>query len=256
MLRRLLRPRATLAPHLPAVPAGRRIYAIGDVHGCLDLMERILARIDADDHARGPAETMLVFLGDLVDRGPDTAGVVASALELRRSGRSVRFIKGNHEETFLRALEGREGEMKFFTRIGGQETILSYGVDEHDYAAADYEGLRTLALSKVPTDHRAFLANFERFVEVGDYLFVHAGIRPGVALDEQKGSDLRWIRETFLNHTADHGHMVIHGHTITDEVDERANRIGIDTGAFRSGRLTALGLEGTARWYLDTAEEN
>ena len=254
-LSRLFRAPAAPLPPLPppSIPGGKRVYAIGDVHGRLDLLDRILATIAADDAGRGPAETVLVFLGDLVDRGPDSAGVVARALDLRRAGRNVRFIKGNHEESFLRALDGGEGEMRFFTRIGGQETILSYGVSEQDYLDADYDGLRALASARVPAEHRTFLANFERFVEIGDYLFVHAGIRPDVPLAEQKGSDLRWIRNAFLDHAGDHGHMIVHGHTISDRAEERPNRIGIDTGAFESDRLTALGLEGTDRWFLDTA---
>jgi serine/threonine protein phosphatase 1 len=104
----------------------------------------------------------------------------------------------------------------------------------------------------VPPAHIAFLRAFEHWIEAGDYLFVHAGLRPGVALEEQKTADLRWIRDDFLNHRASFGKVVVHGHSITDEIDERTNRIGIDTGAFASGKLTAIGLDGDERWYLST----
>ena len=200
------------------------------------------------------ASTTIVFLGDLVDRGPDSAAVVDRVLELRDEGRDVRCVMGNHEETFLAALDAKENAMRFFTRIGGQETILSYGVGEQDYLAADYAELEALFAARVPAAHRAFLESMESYVEIGDYLFVHAGIRPEVPLEEQSGTDLRWIRGRFLDHPGDHGRMVVHGHTITPQVDERANRIGIDTGAYRSDRLTALGLEGAQRWLLDTGD--
>ena len=248
----LFRPASPAGP-LPAIPPGHRVYAVGDVHGRLDLLDRLLARIDANDALRPRAATTIVFLGDLVDRGPESAAVIDRVLELRDEGRDVRCIMGNHEETFLAALDGKENALRFFIRIGGQETILSYGVSEDAYLAADYDELAALLAARVPPAHRAFLEAMERYVEFGDYLFVHAGIRPDVPLAEQSGTDLRWIRTRFLDHPGDHGRMVVHGHTITPQVDERPNRIGIDTGAYRTDRLTALGLEGTARWRLDTA---
>jgi serine/threonine protein phosphatase 1 len=232
----------------PVVPAGRRVYAIGDIHGRLDLLERLLERV-ADDDARGDAE--LIFLGDLVDRGPDSRGVVQRLLALRDT-RPARFLMGNHEEVFLRALDGDLKALRFLTRIGGRETLLSYGISEEQYRALDYQDLLVLAQDLVPAAHRAFLASFERWIEIGDYLFVHAGLKPGVALADQQQSDLCWIRDEFLDHRESFGKMVVHGHSITETVDERSNRIGIDTGAFASGRLTAIGLEGGRRWYLST----
>lgn len=254
-LKRLLRRAPAEAPAPPAtVPPGTRVYAIGDVHGRLDLLDRLLTAIDADDAARGPAETLLVFLGDLIDRGPDSAGVVARAMALAASGRAVRFIKGNHEEVFLAALAGREGTMRFFLRIGGEETLASYDIAGDEFRDADHDELTALAQARVPEAHWAFLDGFEDQVEVGDYLFVHAGVRPGVPLAEQDPADLRWIREPFLAHEGGHGRVIVHGHTIAPEVEERGNRIGIDTGAYASDRLTALGLEGGARWLLDTGD--
>jgi serine/threonine protein phosphatase 1 len=245
----------TLEPDPPpaAVPDGVRVYAIGDIHGRLDLLDALLFRIDADDRARGgAARSEIIFLGDLVDRGPDSAGVVARALELKASGRPVRFLMGNHEEVFLKALTGSREALRFLVKIGGRATILSYGVASDEYDVLDFDELATVLAQRVPASHVDFIAGFEEQIRVGDYLFVHAGIRPRVAFEAQTGGDLRWIRGEFLDFRGSHGAVVVHGHTITDDVEERANRIGIDTGAFASGKLTALGLEGTSRWYLST----
>ena len=234
-----------------SVPEGRRIYAIGDIHGRRDLLDRLLSLIDEDDAARGPARTELIFLGDLVDRGPDSVGVIERLMALRET-RPVRFLMGNHEEVFLQAVSGDQRALRFLVRIGGRETLLSYGISEEEYAGLDFEELMELLQRKVPAGHLDFLSGFESWIEVGDYLFVHAGLRPGVAVEDQKTSDLCWIREDFLSHRDSFGKMVVHGHSITEEIDERPNRIGIDTGAFASGRLTAIGLEGEERWYLST----
>ena len=234
-----------------SVPIGTRVYAIGDIHGRLDLLDALLELVAADEAARCAADTRLIFLGDLVDRGPDSRGVVERLMALA-ARRPVRFLLGNHEEVFLRALDGDIKALRFLTRIGGRETLLSYGISEEDYRALDFKQLLTLAQARVPEKHRAFLRSFEKWIELGDYLFVHAGIRPGVELDEQKQSDLCWIRDDFLSHREGFGKMVIHGHSITEDIDEQPNRIGIDTGAFASGRLTAIGLEGADRWFLST----
>jgi len=239
-------------PRPLAIPDERRIYAIGDIHGRLDLLDRLLATIEADDEARGDARRELIFLGDLVDRGPDSRGVVERLLALSRGPVPIRFLMGNHEEVFLRALAGDSGALRFLIRIGGRETLLSYGIGEEEYASLDYDGLDALIRAKVPQAHIDFLAAFEEWIEVGDYLFVHAGLRPGVAIAEQSTRDLRWIRDDFLRHRDSFGKMVVHGHSITEDIDMRSNRIGIDTGAFASGKLTAIGLEGDAHWFLST----
>lgn len=238
-------------PRAEQVPDGMRVYAIGDIHGRLDLVEALLARIDEDDAQRGPARTELIFLGDLVDRGPDSAGVVERLMQLSETGK-VRYLMGNHEEVFLRALEGDVRALRFLVRIGGRETLLSYGISQDEYNDLDYDDLMVLVREKVPQAHIAFLSAFESWIEVGDYLFVHAGLRPGVALEDQQASDLCWIRDDFLRHRDSFGKMVVHGHSITEDIDLRANRIGIDTGAFATGRLTAIGLEGEERWFLST----
>lgn len=231
-----------------AVPAGERVYAIGDIHGRRDLFDAMIAAIEADDARRGPAQTTVVLLGDLVDRGPDSAGVIDAAREWAQR-RTVRLLVGNHEEMFLDSFDDVD-VLRHFLRYGGRETVLSYPVDRERYRELTLEQLQERMREAVPREHLEFLRAAEDAIVIGDYLFVHAGIRPGVPLDQQKPRDLRWIRERFIAHEGDHGHVVVHGHTITPEVEEMPNRIGIDTGAFMSGRLTALGLEGTERWYL------
>jgi serine/threonine protein phosphatase 1 len=147
------------------------------------------------------------------------------------------------------------GDLKSFrllSRIGGRETLLSYQISPDEYRDLDWDELLTLLRQKVPQAHIDFLKSFERSIEIGDYLFVHAGLRPGVPLADQASSDLRWIRDDFLRHRESFGKLVIHGHSITDTADIRSNRIGIDTGAFSSGRLTAIGLETNRRWFLTT----
>ena len=239
---------------LPSIPAGQRVYAVGDIHGRLDLFEALVAAIEADDAARAPAETLIVLLGDLVDRGDDSRGVIEFARDLQRR-RPVRILAGNHEEMFLRSLSDIE-TFRHFIRHGGRETLLSYGINHGQFQAASMEEAQQLASEAVPADHLAFLESFEDMIQLGDYLFVHAGIDPRLPIDQQRSRDLRWIREPFLSHEGSHGVVVVHGHTICDEPEDCGNRIGIDTGAFMSGRLTALILEGTARCYLEAAEED
>lgn len=235
-----------------SVPEGQRVYAVGDIHGCRDLLEDLLAEIAADDRARGDAQTQIVFLGDLVDRGPDSAGVIDRLIDLAAVHDNVRFILGNHEEIFLRALDGDIDSLRLFGRIGGRETILSYGVSAQDYERTDYPELLALMQARVPQRHIDFLKSFEDRIEIGDYLFVHAGLRPGTAIESQRQSDMRWIRSTFLESDWEFGKIVVHGHSISDEVVVRPNRIGIDTGAYDTGRLTAIGLQGFDRWFLTT----
>ena len=232
------------------IPRGERVYAVGDVHGRLDLLLDLVRQIEVDNDARGEAGTTIVFLGDLIDRGPDSAGVIDAVLDLSRR-RSVRVLCGNHEEMFLGALES-DDVLRQFLRFGGRETVLSYGVDESQYAELELGELRGRLPVLVPAEHLEFLRNLEDWVRIGDYLFVHAGIRPGVPLALQSKSDLRWIREPFLGSAVAGSECVVHGHSVFDAPRERAGRIGIDTGAYQSGRLTALGLEGGARWYMST----
>ena len=250
MLAKLLKSRRP-TPVVPAIPAGERVYAIGDVHGCLPELNRVLAAIEADDAAREPSRTTLIFVGDLVDRGPASAQVVERVRTLAQT-RPVRCLLGNHEEVMLGALDGDPVALKLFCRIGGRETALSYGIDAADYERADYTELAAELRRTVPTSHGDFLRAMEDMIEIGDYLFVHAGVRPDVALTDQQPEDLRWIRARFLDHDRPLEKMVVHGHTIADGVQTRSHRIGIDTGAFHTGTLTALGLQAAERWVLQS----
>lgn len=257
MLRRFLstfKGNAAVAP-VGAIPAGSRVYAVGDIHGRLDLLDDLLERIEDDDAARAPGQTTVIFLGDLIDRGPHSAQVVQRLLDLSSRTDRVRFLLGNHEEVFLKALAGEKGALPFFLRIGGKQTVLSYGITEEDYRSADYDALAEALRERVPQSHIDFLNAFENLIEIGDFAFVHAGVRPGVPLADQLPGTLRWIRDEFINHSGELEKIIVHGHTITEEVEERRWRIGIDTGAFASGRLTAMGFEGDARWVLQTGTE-
>lgn len=253
MLLKFLRSRRASAAPIAHMPQDARAYAIGDIHGRLDLLDQLIDAIDADDAARGPAETYLIFLGDLIDRGPQSADVLERVIEIANTRPNVSVIAGNHEEVFLLALEGDSEALRFFARIGGRETILSYGISPEAYNESDFDELAVLLAKHVPAAHIEFLRSLEDTVILGDYLFVHAGIRPGVALEDQSLSDLRWIRRSFLDFDGDNGFVVVHGHTPGTAVEYRHNRIGVDTGAWETGRLTALGLQGTDRWQIDTA---
>lgn len=233
------------------IPHGQRVYAVGDVHGQIELFNSLVDTIEADDAARGAADTTIILLGDLVDRGPDSASVLDAAIALGNR-RRVRALCGNHEEMFLKSLDS-EGVLREFLRRGGRETILSYAIDEDTYKELDFEQLRLELHRIVPERHVQFLRSLEDLIIIGGYLFVHAGIRPGVAIEDQSTQDLRWIREPFLSAPSSCDYCVVHGHTISEGPEERPSRIGIDTGAYISGQLTAIGLEADQRWYLSSS---
>jgi serine/threonine protein phosphatase 1 len=237
-----------------SVNPGCRFYAIGDIHGRLDLLERLLARIDEDHAARGAMPRTLVFLGDLIDRGPKSAQVVERLRLLAEAEPSTRFLLGNHEEVMLKALDGDQAALPFFLRIGGKETVLSYGIDEDSYLRADYPTILELMRQVVPQAHIDFLNGFENIIVEGDYAFVHAGVQPKLPLGEQKPDTLRWIRQGFVDYNGTLEKIIVHGHTISEEVEETPCRIGIDTGAYITGRLTAMGFEGGERWTIQTGQ--
>lgn len=250
--------RPAAGANLARLPAGERAYAIGDIHGRLDLFEALIAAIEADDARRNaalpqPARTSVILLGDLIDRGPHSAQVLARArawqAALRERQAQLHILIGNHEEMLLEAAQ-RLPVLREFVNYGGKETILSFGITPETYQKATWEELQAMLRAAIEPEWRGFIETFQPSLRMGDYLFVHAGIKPDRPLDQQNPSDLRWIREPFLSSTADHGAVVVHGHTITQEPVLRANRIGIDTGAYQSGRLTALALEGAERHLL------
>jgi serine/threonine protein phosphatase 1 len=243
------------APKVPRGKAGARAYAVGDVHGCLDLLNQLLAKIEADLERDPVSEAFLVFVGDLIDRGPDSSGVIDRLRRYSHPRLRPIFLTGNHEEYFLRALACEPGVLDTWLSYGGKECVMSYGLSP-DQLVTMPEGEALLMLRRtVPEGHRRFLKSFGDTFRFGDYLFVHAGIRPGLALEEQSRSDLRWIRQPFLDDGGDHGFVVVHGHTIVKEVEERVNRIGIDTGAYRTGVLTALVVDGAKRRFIAVSPE-
>ena len=231
---------------------GWRAYAIGDIHGRLDLLDELLTKID-EQLARRPAhKVLLVFVGDLIDRGPSSAEVIERLRTYRRDGIKTMFLLGNHEEVLLRILGGEAELITKWRWFGGAECLKSYGVDPGQLSGRSEEEALEIVRNAIPREHKAFLETFVDTCRFGDYLFVHAGIRPGIEVDQQRQTDLRWIREPFLLDDTDHGFVVVHGHTISPEVEVMPNRIGIDTGAYRTGVLTALAIEGSRTWFLQT----
>ncbi|MEO6248585.1 MAG: metallophosphoesterase family protein [Sphingomicrobium sp.] len=229
------------------VPPATRVYAIGDVHGCLEALERLLTEITLDS-ASYTGRVILVMLGDLVDRGPESAGVIDRVLHRRLPGDEQHVLMGNHEEAILGVYQGSV-EPRGWLSYGGLQTLESYGIDRTEHFARAFDLGRRMH-EAIPVDHVDFLRSLPDQLRIGDYLFVHAGIRPGVPIEQQIPADLRWIRSGFLDSDADHGVTVVHGHSISSEPEAMANRIGIDTGCYAGGPLTALVLEGSGQRFL------
>ena len=242
-------------PKAAEIPAGRRVYAIGDIHGRLDLLDALLDRIHADDGARAPAETQIILLGDLIDRGPESAGVVRRAMAGDARFGAFATLRGNHEASLLSVLAGDLRWLKSWLAYGGRAALASWGVPHAVLAGEDGDAIAAAARAAVPAEERMWLASLPAMRRIGDYAFVHAGVRPGIALDDQTEDDLLWIRDEFLDDESEHGAVIVHGHTISRDAQLRVNRIGIDTGAYLSGMLTAVGLEGVERWFLATGRD-
>ena len=240
----------------PRLAPGKLVYAVGDIHGRDDLLGDLLQSIDDDRLRRSAVETVVVFLGDLIDRGPNSAKVIERLRNYAPAGVRPVFLAGNHEEVLLRLLDGDDSLVANWLKFGGLQCCASYGLDSNMVVRMRSREAGDAIRRAIPASHREFLASFHDTVRIGDYLFVHAGIRPGVALEAQAQSDLRWIRQPFLVDRRDHGFIVVHGHTISDGVDQAANRIGIDTGAYRSGVLTALAASGDSTWFLQTEQKS
>lgn len=228
----------------PSAPNGVRLYAVGDIHGHAGLLEEMLAAIERDIRSGGKAKNIVVFLGDLIDRGPDSAAVVERLRSLdQRLFRPV-FLTGNHEEVLVRILDGEETVVGDWLRFGGLQCASSYGLDPARLRAMRSAHAAKVIRNAIPESHAQFLRSFADSFSAGDYLFVHAGIRPGIPLEQQSVQDLRWIRSPFLEHDQRHPKTVVHGHTISKDIERRPGRIGLDTGAYRTGLLSAIVLEG------------
>ncbi|WP_247887055.1 metallophosphoesterase family protein [Azospirillum sp. SYSU D00513] len=240
----------------PSAPEGLCVYAVGDIHGERRCLERLLAAIAVDAERLRTEEglqPLLVFLGDYVDRGPDSRGVIErlqaiAADASKGTGPACRFLLGNHEAAMLDFLRDPPSSAEWLA-FGGIEALASYGVRASAGTAdpARCRALRDALEERMPVAHRQFLESLETMVTLGDYTFVHAGVRPGVALDRQKIEDLLWIREPFLSSHRWHGKVVVHGHTVMDQPQILPNRIGLDTGAYATGLLTAVALHGGSR---------
>lgn len=234
----------------PVLAEGRRIFAIGDIHGRRDLLGRLLEQIK-ELRQISPADDTFVFLGDYIDRGADSRGVIDLILSLPADWNMV-FLRGNHDQSLLDFL----GDPLFYRAwrsFGAPETLLSYGVrpprfdDPEECVVARDELIRAC-----PSAHIEFFHGLRLLYEDGDYVFAHAGIRPGVALGRQRGEDLMWIRDDFLMSNRLFDKIVVHGHTPTEKPVRRPNRLGVDTGAYATGRLTAAILEGDRITFLST----
>jgi serine/threonine protein phosphatase 1 len=234
----------------PSLPSGLRVYAVGDIHGRLDLLDNLAEQIRAD-LVSAPPEVMTIFLGDYVDRGPASAGVL-DRLSRGDFPTPIHALRGNHEDVVMRFLDD-ETVLDDWRGFGGIETLQSYGVDVMDAVRRGGYGLaRKTLLARMPREHRLFLEQTRFAASLGDYFFCHAGVRPGVALESQKPRDLLWIREDFLRHKGAWSQIIVHGHTPVPRPEVLPNRINLDTGAFASSILTALVLEGSERRFLST----
>lgn len=234
------------------IPVNQRVYAVGDVHGRMDLLDQLLAMLKADNAARPHAQVTLVMLGDLIDRGPASRQVVSRVRKGVSWARTVALM-GNHEAVMLDVLDGQTDRLSQWLRFGGIETLESWGVTRQTIEGGTRFDILDAIRSAILPEERAWLGRMRTSLRIGDYYFVHAGVRPDVPLEKQTDDDRLWIREDFLDSRKKHGAMIVHGHSININVEERPNRIGLDTGAYATGRLTAVGLEGSERWFLATA---
>ncbi len=247
--------RGSAPPSAACLPQGLRVYAIGDIHGYSQLLESLARKVEADLQRNRPDQALAVFLGDYVDRGPDSAGVIERLVQGRFPTPFV-ALRGNHEDLMMRAL-AHAGGMDPWCYSGGIETVASYGIEVA--RASGGKGLAKIRkdlLDRLPEAHRDFLAATQLSFAVGDYFFVHAGARPRVPLDRQLDHDLLWIRDEFSGSDFDFGKVIVHGHTPHRRPEDEPRRINVDTGAFKSGVLTCVALEGTGRRFLSTQHQD
>lgn len=233
-------------------PDGKRIYAIGDIHGCADMLDELMHQIRLDS-AEAQVDPQLIFLGDYIDRGNDSRGVIDRLIELRKSDPDTVFLKGNHEAILLDFLSEPE-DLPHWLDWGGEETLESYSIDPT--RGLSPSELADAMKKAMPRDHLAFIKSLDLKHIEGDYLFVHAGVRPGTPLEDQEETDLLWIRKRFHNAPASErpDYVVVYGHTPEDKPVDAGWRIAVDTGACYGGALTAAVLEGTTRRFISVWE--
>jgi len=240
-------------------PENTRIYAIGDIHGCLAEATQLFAMIEADMALSPQMRFTIVTVGDYCDRGPDSSGVINFLIEKSRqypvgSNTSLICLRGNHDQRFLEFMDLPDQTWEGFLTYGGRQTLMSYGIDP-DGSVTVAELARAFKQA-VPRQQTRFLDNLPLMHVAGGYAFVHAGIRPGIALEQQSADDLLWIRNSFLQFQGAHTHVIVHGHTIDERFDVQANRINVDTGAFESGILSCAVLEGRQMRKMQTPARN
>ncbi len=233
-------------------PAGVRIYAIGDIHGRLDLLTQLHQTIADEIERDRTGDWLVVHLGDYVDRGPETRGVLSFLLDRVSSDQRFVMLLGNHDAGMLDFV-AEPSRDSLFARYGGIETAFSYGVELDLSSEGGLARTHGDFVRAVPGRHLRLLAQARTSLTAGDFFFCHAGIRPGVALDRQKKDDLIWIREGFLDHPGLHPKVVVHGHTIVPTPDIHPNRVNVDTGAYHSGMLTALVIDGAEKRLISTS---
>ncbi len=231
-------------------PAGMRLYAIGDIHGCDRQLGEMHGKIAADLAARPVADHRIIHVGDYADRGPNSKGVIERLVTMTAADTRVICLRGNHDQMLADFLaDASAGDI--FLINGGGETLASYGVAPGRFPISEnLAALRSELEQQMPATHRSFIEGLPLCVRFADYFFCHAGIRPGVPLDRQDPEDLIWIRDAFLTDDSDHGVVVVHGHTPMPAPEVRPNRINIDTGLVYGGSLTCLALEGTDYRFL------
>jgi serine/threonine protein phosphatase 1 len=226
----------------PPAPDGMTLYLVGDIHGRLDLLQRAHRGIDEDKARRGGGPAREVYLGDYIDRGPSSAGVISQLLA-RAAHVDITFLRGNHEQMLLDVLNGHDC-LEDWLHVGGTATLLSYGVAPRLLTRlVSPAAIRRQLEAALPAGHRGFYESTRLYARLGPYLAVHAGLRPGLPLEAQTPVDLMSIRREFLQFTGDLGFIVVHGHTPAMAPELRPNRINIDTGAFATNRLTSLRLD-------------
>jgi serine/threonine protein phosphatase 1 len=239
----------------PSIPPGMRVYAIGDIHGRIDLLQRIEYRITEDTQVT-PADvrSTVVYLGDYIDRGPDSSAVIRHLMSRPPVAGTDIFLKGNHEQSLLDFLDDPNRIAAQWFDFGGIATLMSYGIREapSKVQAEQFDELRDELAASIPKDQLTFLRSLKLFWELGDYYFVHAGIDPRQPMDRQGPESMLWIREEFTSALGPFGRRIVHGHTIVPAVELLPHRIAVDTGAYATGRLSCVVLEGTSVRILDT----
>jgi serine/threonine protein phosphatase 1 len=230
-----------------SAPADTRIYAVGDIHGRADLLSEITARIDDDIRRRPIAHTVEVYLGDYIDRGPHSRTVI-DLLAVRLVANRAVCLRGNHEAVMEGFLQD-PAILQYWKPLGGMQTLASYGIELHDETETAFD-LHRRFIDAFPRAHELFMQCLRNHFSCGDFLFAHAGIRPDISIEQQDVNDLIWIRNEFLESTRDHERFIVHGHTPVPHPDIRSNRINIDTGAWRTGTLTCIAIEGSAILFL------